>query len=103
MQLSHCTKPYTVDMNLMIGAGFECDAGRSDWAGAAAILCFAVNHNPGCIPEALEATTRIIPAQALDSDQDGTVVLHRKLFEEDREYNQGACSLVMQHSGDVTL
>lgn len=36
--------------------------------------------------------------QALDNDQQGPTVQHRKLFEEDREFNQGArpgaiCSL----------
>ena len=28
--------------------------------------------------------------QALDEDQEGPIVQHRKLFEEDREFNQGA-------------
>ena len=29
--------------------------------------------------------------QALDADQEGPVVTYKKLFEEDREYNQGPC------------
>lgn len=33
---------------------------------------------------------RIRVAQALDNDQEGPTVQHRKLFEEDREFNQGA-------------
>ena len=38
--------------------------------------------------------------QALDEDQEGPTVLIKKLFEEDREFNQGAasCPLLSCHS-----
>lgn len=31
----------------------------------------------------------MVCVQALDEDQEGTKVVYKKLFEEDREYNQG--------------
>ena len=35
--------------------------------------------------------TCVVSLQALDEDQPGSKVLYKKLFEEDREYNQGQC------------
>ena len=46
-----------------------------------------------CAPAAWQASRFSAPdrmAQALDNDQEGATVQHRKLFEEDREFNQGA-------------
>ena len=37
--------------------------------------------------------------QALDEDQPGSKVMYKKLFEEDREYNQGATSPSLGHAG----
>lgn len=34
--------------------------------------------------------------QALDEDQEGPIVQHRKLFEEDREFNQGVDYMLAQ-------
>ena len=46
-----------------------------------------------CAPAAWQTSRFSAPdrmAQALDNDQEGSTVQHRKLFEEDREFNQGA-------------